>query len=73
MTEYPKEFEKIWKNKTPSRLSGRKEAGFAVYNRMKRQLEKAEKILRSLCGCVVNNHTGDKVICSICEYFEEKQ
>lgn len=60
MSDYPEEFEKIWKQRVPSRLSGRKEAGFVVYSRMtkeitqlKEQLAEAESMVRRLDRAMV--------------------
>lgn len=47
-SDYPDEFEKIWEDKTPSRLSGRKEAGFNIYCRMSKQLKEKDDRIKEL-------------------------
>lgn len=47
MSDYPKEFEEIWKNQTPSRLDSRKLAGFAVYSRMNKRIKEMQVQLDS--------------------------
>lgn len=64
---YPEEFEKLWKAETPSRLSGRKEAGYRVYCRTKTIIQEQQQAIDSLVECtreydrLYDNHTLAKI------------